>query len=229
MIPQFLQNMSPAGRELLHCETRPGQPTGQFSEIGAGELDGWTLQFLTSLSHTPSWKRTVSLANEHHQTVAHLALLFRYTTLLEKVAQWGIGVNVQDVNGFTALHCAYLCGDLDSVGVLKGHRADEVIEDNLSRRPLDMYTLSTNDLGKGSPSSDRTSSSAQMPTAGEEWETVSMSNSQSDSFSNHDTTMDLLAGGTNHRRMSRPQALGRSQRQSQCLRPRVTTRSSRTT
>jgi hypothetical protein len=194
MIPQFLQNVSPAGRELLHHETRPGQPTSQLSEIGVGELEGWTLQFLTSLSHTPNWKRTVSLVNEYHQTLAHLAVLFRYTTLLEKVAQWGIDVDVQDVNGFTALHCAYLCGDLDSVGILKGYRADEDIEDNLGRRPLDMYIPSTNDLGKGSPSSDCTSSSAQIPTTGEEdWETVSMASSQSGSFSNHDTTMDLPA------------------------------------
>jgi hypothetical protein len=184
MIPQILQNVSPAGRELLHRETRPGQPTSQFNEIGAGELEGWTLRFLTSLSHTPNWKRTVSLVNEYHQTLAHLAVHLRYIALLEKVAQWGIDVDVQDVNGFTALHCAYLCGDLDSVGILKDYGAAEDIEDNLGRRPLDMYIPSTDDLGKGSPSSDCTSSWVQIPTAGEEdWETVSMGSSQSGSFS----------------------------------------------
>jgi hypothetical protein len=197
MIPQILQNVSPAGRELLHHETRPGQPTSQFSEIGAGELEGWTLRFLTSLSHTPGWKRTVSLMNEYHQTLAHLAVLFRYTTLLEKVAQWGIDVDVQDVNGFTALHCAYSCGDLDSVGILKGYGADEDIEDNLGRRPLDMYTPSTSDLGKGSPSSDRTSSSAQMPTAGEEdWEALSMAFLQSCSVSIGTGTSNLRQRAT---------------------------------
>ena len=95
--------------------------------------------------------------NEHHQTLAHLAVLFRYTTLLERVAQWGINVDVQDVNGFTALHCAYLCGDLGAVQILQGYGADEDVQDSLGRRPLDMYIPRENiPREKGSPSSDRT-------------------------------------------------------------------------
>ena len=194
MIPQFLQNVSPAGREFLHRSTQPTQPTGQAFSLGAGELEGWTIRFLASLADTPSWQNTVSLVNEHHQTFAHLAVLFRYTALLKKVAQWGIDVDVQDVNGFTALHCAYLCGDLASVGVLKGYGADEDIRDNLGRRPLDMCIPSTNDPGRGSPSSDSTSSSAQRPTASEEdWERVSVPSSQPGSLSNHEITMVLPA------------------------------------
>ena len=191
MIPHFLQNVSPAGRDFLHHATQPAQPTSQFFSIGAGEMEGWTLRFLASLADTPNWENTVSLVNDHHQTIAHLAVLFRYTTLLKQVAQWGIDVDVQDVNGFTALHFAYLCGDLDSVRVLKGYGADEDIQDNLGRRPLDMYTPSTN---RGSPSSDHTSSSSQRLTTGEgDWERVSMASSQPGSFSNHETTMGLPA------------------------------------
>ena len=194
MIPQFLQNVSPAGRELIHRATQPTQPTSQAFSLDASELEGWTIRFLASLAGAPSWENTVSLVNEHHQTLAHLAVLFRYTALLKKVAQWGIDVDVQDVNGFTALHCAYLCGDLDSVGVLQGYGADEDIEDNLGRRPLDMCITSTHDPGRGSPSSDRTSSSAQRPTASEEdWERVSVTSSQPGSLSNYKTTMDLPA------------------------------------
>ena len=205
LIPHILQNMSPAGREYLHRATQPAHLTSQFFSIDAGELEGWTLQFLASLADDPSWENTVSLVNEHHQTLAHLAVLFQYTALLKKVAQWGIDVDVQDVNGFTALHCAYLCGDLDSVGILKGYGADEDIQDNLGRRPLDMYTLSTSDPGRGSPSSDRTSSSAQRPTAGEEdYETVSMASSQPSSFSSHEATMDLPAGRHQPLRMHEP-------------------------
>jgi len=194
MIPHFLQNVSSTGREFLHHATQPAQPTDQFSSIDAGELEGWTLRFLDSLADKPSWGNTVSLVNAHHQTLAHLAVLFRYTTLLKKVTQWGIDVDVQDVNGFTALHCAYLCGDLDSVGILKGYGADEDIQDNLGRRPLDMYISSTNDPGRGSPSSDRASSSVQRHTAGEEgWGRDSMTSSQPCSFSDHEATMDLPA------------------------------------
>ena len=186
--------MSPAGWEYLHRTIQPAHPTSQFFSIDAGELERWILRFLASLADKPSWENTVSLVNEHNQTLAHLAVLSRYTTLLKKVAQWGIDVDVQDMNGFTALHCAYLCGDLDSVGILKGYGADEDIQDDLGRRPLDMYTLSTSDPGGGSPSSDCTSSSAQGPTPGEgDCETVSMASSQPSSFSSHEGTMDLPA------------------------------------
>jgi len=194
MIPHVLQNVSLTGREFLHHATQPAQPTSQFSSINPGELEGWTLLFLASLADKPSWEDTVSLVNAHHQTLAHLAVLFRYTTLLKKVAQWGIDVDVQDVNGFTALHCAYLCGDLDSVGILKGYGADEDIQDNLGRRPLDMYIPSTNDPGRGSPLSDHTPSPAQRPTTSEgDWERVSMASSQLGSFSDHEATIDLPA------------------------------------
>jgi len=186
MISVFLQHLSPAGRVTLHDATRPDQSTSQNSSIGAGETERWTIQFLASLANSPGWENTVSLVNEHHQTLAHLAVLFRYPTLLAKVAQWGIDVDVQDVNGFTALHCAYLCEDFDSVRVLKGYGADEDIQDSLGRRPLDMYMLSTNNPGKGSPSSDRTSSSAQVPSTDED-------DSQSSSLGDHEATMDLPA------------------------------------
>ena len=183
--------MSPAGREYLHRATQPAHLISPFFSIDAGELEGWIIRFLASLADKPSWENTVSLVNEHNQTLAHLAVLFQYTALLKKVAQWGIDVDVQDVNGFTAIHCAYLCGDLDSVGILKGYGADEDIQDNLGRRPLDMYTLSTSDPGRCSPSSDRTSSSAQRPAAGEEdCETAS---SPPSSFSSHEARMDLPA------------------------------------
>ena len=190
MIPHFLQNVSPTGRDILHRATQPSQPISQLFSMDAGELEGWTLRFLASLADKPSWENTVSLVNEHHQTLAHLAVLFRYTTLLKKVTQWGIDVDVQDVNGFTALHCAYLCGDLDSVGILKGCGAGEDIQDSLGRRPLDMYISGTNDPGNDSPLSDRTSSSAQGPPSRDK--IVSMT-SQQGGFRNHEATMDLPA------------------------------------
>ena len=193
MIPHVLENVSPAGRKTLHDATRPTQPTNRFSSLGVDEMESWTLQFLSSFANSPGWEDTVSLVNEHHQTLAHLAVIFRYTTLLKKVAQWGIDVDVQDVNGFTALHCAYLCGDLDSVRVLKGYGADEDIQDTLGRRPLDMYLQNTNDLGKTSPSSDCTSSSAQIPSAREEWEMISMASFQPGGFSDNESPMGLPA------------------------------------
>ena len=132
-------------------------------------MEGLIVQFLTSFANSPNWEKTISRVNDHRQTLAHLAVLFRYTTLLDKVAEWGINVDIQDMNGFTALHCAYLCGDLDSAGILKVYGADEDIRDNLGRQPADMYIPRTNDQGKGSPSSDHTSRSVQIPGTGDEW------------------------------------------------------------
>jgi len=170
MIPHFVQNVSPNGRAILHQATHPNQPMRPSFSTSAGEMEALTVQLLASFTNSPSWENSVSFVNEHHQTLAHLAVLFRYTTLLEKVAQWGINVDVQDVNGFTALHCAYLCGDLDSVRILKGYGADEDVQDCLGRRPSDMYIPRE----KGSPPSHRTSSSVQIPGAiSDDWENLS--------------------------------------------------------
>jgi len=170
LIPYFLKNVSPAGRATL-SQQLSAQSTNQSFSMGAGEMEELTLQFLASFANSPSWRHTISLVNEHHQTLAHMAVLFRYTTLLDKVAEWGIDVDAQDVNGFTALHCAYLCGDLDSVGILMGYGADEDIRDNIGRRPLDVYIQRTNAQNQGSPSSDPTSDG---------WEKISQSGSVGD-------------------------------------------------
>jgi hypothetical protein len=201
ILPHVLQNVSPAGREFLHRATQLAQPASQLSSIEAGEMEKLTLRFLASLADSPNWENTVSLVNEHHQTLAHLAVLFRYTTLLEKVAQWGINVDVQDVNGFTALHCAYMCGDLDSVRILRSYGAHEDIQDTLSRRPVDMYIPRTNDQDKESRSSDRTSSPARIPSVGEEErEKELIVTPQPGTFGDQETTTDRSAS----RRQSLP-------------------------
>lgn len=193
MIPHFLRNVSLAGRKHLHQATQPAQPTNQPFTIGMSEMEGLAVQFLTPFANSPSWENTLSLVNEHHQTLAHLAVLFRYTTLLDKVAEWGINVDVQDVNGFTALHCAYMCGDLDSARILKSYGADEDVRDDLGRRPSDMYIPRANDPEKSSPSSARTSSSSPIPNAGEDdWEKLSTA-SGTGSLVDYVTTMDLPA------------------------------------
>jgi len=184
LVPWFFQNVSPAGRAHLYQHFN-APPTNQSHSIGAGEMEGLIVQFLTSFANSSNWEKTISLVNEHRQTLAHLAVLFRYTTLLDKVAEWGINVDVQDMNGFTALHCAYLCGDLESAGILKGYGADEDVRDNLGRRPADMYIPRTNDQGNESPSSDRTSSSVQISGTGDEWDLASVTSSQSGVLVDH--------------------------------------------
>ena len=62
-------------------------------------------------------------------------------------------------------------GDLESVQVLMGYRADNDIRDSLDRRPLDMHISSTNDQGNGSLSRDHAGTS-------EEWEEASVTSSQ---------------------------------------------------
>ena len=175
IIPLFVQKVSSAGRRMLHEATQPIQPMNPPFTTSAGEMEALTVQLLASFTNSPNWEDSISFKNEHHQTLAHLAVLFRYTTLLEKVAQWGINVDVQDVNGFTALHCAYLCGDLRAVQILQGYGADEDVQDSLGRRPSDMYFPRENiPRENGSPSSDRTA---------DDWEKVSEVSSSFDECS----------------------------------------------
>lgn len=186
MIPHFVHNVSPAGRQKLHQATQPDQPMNLPFSTTAGEMEALTVQLLASFTNSASCEDSISFVNEHHQTLAHLAVLFRYPTLLEKVAQWGINVDVQDVNGFTALHCAYLCGDLNAVRILKSYGADEDVKDSLGRRPEDMYIPREN----GSPTSDRSS---------DEWEKVSPPSSQQGSSNGCEQQLDAGASTTSSR------------------------------
>ena len=148
------------------------QSQRHLAPISANESENFAFRFLSSLIGSPSWLRTISFVNDRNQTLAHLAILFRYTALLEKLVEWGVNPDVQDLNGFTALHCAYLCKDWESVRLLRCAGADENLEDNLGRLPVDIYSPCTSDIRAGTPSNDGTSSPAHIPSEEEDWENI---------------------------------------------------------
>lgn len=66
------------------------------------------LEVMVLFHAAPDFSEFISATNEYGQTLAHLSILSGFTTLLENLVEWGIDLTIADVNGFTALHCAYL-------------------------------------------------------------------------------------------------------------------------
>ncbi|SRR5258706_3745339 len=113
----------PAGREFLHRATHPTHPTVTFR--------GWILQFLASLAETPSWENTVSLVNEHHQTLAHPSR----TVSIHYPAQKSCSVGYQcRCARRERIDCTSLRLFVWRLGFRWGLRADEDIQDDLGRR-----------------------------------------------------------------------------------------------
>ena len=136
LIPQVLQHASP--ESLNHALHRLAQGQDSLPLIDDRELEELGVRFLAAISDSPQWSNDLSFADGIRQTIAHLCVLSGYTRLLTKVVDWGIDLDLQDVNGLTALHFAYLREDWDCVQILKEAGADEYIEDNLGRTPRGM-------------------------------------------------------------------------------------------
>jgi hypothetical protein len=136
-LPQVLQHASP--EVLNHALRRLVQRQDGLPPAPNRELEELGIRFLAAISDSPYWSSDLSFADENHQTIAHLCALSGYTRLLTEVIDWGIDLDVRDVCGLTALHCAYLHEHWDCVRVLKEAGANEYIMDNQGRTPREMY------------------------------------------------------------------------------------------
>ena len=96
------------------------------------------LDVLSALKPLPEFPRMLATVNEQGQTLLHLAIHLRYQDLVQKLIHWGIDPNVRDVNGFTALHAGYLCGDPFVVGFLEAEGATPFVLDGLGRSPTQL-------------------------------------------------------------------------------------------
>jgi len=96
------------------------------------------LKILSAISSVPDFLQRLSTVNEYGQSLLHLAVHLRYRQLVEQLVDWGVGLDVQDMDGFTALHCAYLCEDDLMVKVLQQGGASLSIFDALGRLPTDL-------------------------------------------------------------------------------------------
>jgi hypothetical protein len=96
------------------------------------------IEALHCLQVRPNFQEIVSTTNDWGQTLAHLAILYGYPSLLHSLVDWRINLTIADGNGFTALHYAYMKGDLDSVRILRRGGASEIVTDKLGQTPLDL-------------------------------------------------------------------------------------------
>jgi ankyrin repeat protein len=96
------------------------------------------VEALRCLQVRPNFQEIVSTTNNWGQTLAHLSIFYGYLSLLHSLVDWRISLTIADGNGFTALHYAYMKGDLDCVRILRRGGAPETVMDKLGRTPLDL-------------------------------------------------------------------------------------------
>jgi ankyrin repeat protein len=101
------------------------------------------LEVLTTLKRLPDFKRRLSTVNEHGQSLLHLAIHLRYRELVQRLVDWGMDLNLKDVNGATALHTAYLCGDASITRILERCVAIQLSLDKLGRPPTELASGAT--------------------------------------------------------------------------------------
>jgi hypothetical protein len=121
--PQGSRNLQGGGHGI--------QPQRDLIETGL-------VQALRALQARPDFREILSTTNEYSQTLAHLAVLYDYPPLLRHLVDWCIDLAISDVHGLTALHCAYIKGDLHSVHILRRGGAPEAVKDKLGRIPSDL-------------------------------------------------------------------------------------------
>ena len=114
----------------------------QGGSHGAGPQDDpietSLMEALSCLQARPNFHEIVSTTNDYHQTLAHLAILYDYPSLLGRLVEWHIDLTIADVNGLTALHCAYMKGNPDSVRILRRGGASVSATNKLGRTPSEL-------------------------------------------------------------------------------------------
>ena len=129
---------------LLTTLNGPQQNRGlQGGSHGAGPgddpIETSLIEALSCLQTRANFHEIVSTTNDYHQTLAHLAILYDYPSLLGRLVEWHIDLTIADVNGLTALHCAYMKGDLDITHILRKGGASEIATDKLGRTPSELW------------------------------------------------------------------------------------------
>ena len=133
----------PLIQRLLQRDTgsgiQPG-PVDSNARLPSSLPESAILGILSALRPLPEFPQLLATVNEQGQTLLHLAVHLRYRELVQKLIYWGIDPNVRDVNGSTALHAAYLCGDPFVLDVLKAGGSTPFVLDELGRSPTELTT-----------------------------------------------------------------------------------------
>ena len=96
------------------------------------------IETLSTIRSLPDFSQRLATVNEYGQTLLHLAVHLRYRKLVQQLVEWSIGLDVQDINGSTVLHYAYLYEDDLLVTILKQGGASVSIFDALGRPTSDL-------------------------------------------------------------------------------------------
>jgi hypothetical protein len=139
----MLENNNPNIDQVLQrCLNARGDTTNaqasQGDHIGQKAIERVASQTLMSLSGSFGFSKLISTVNEYNQTLAHLSVVLGFHSLLRRLIEWDIDLEIADVNGLTALHFAYLKGDPSSVEILQWGGASELVQDKLGRFPEDL-------------------------------------------------------------------------------------------
>ena len=132
--------------------------------VDINRLEDIAIQFLSSYSRQPNWSQTLSFPNEYGQTLAHISTMFGCVQLLHHLITWGIDLNVPDVTGTTALHCAYLTGDVACASLMIRSGVNQLVLDDLGRSPAEVGPSMLNPKFTG-----RETAGGYSPFAGMHW------------------------------------------------------------
>ena len=138
----------------------------------ANGLEGLYIRVLSAYSRAADWKQTVSLQNEYGQTLAHMSVMLGYLRLLGSLVEWGIDLNLADLNGSTALHYAFLFNEVTCAVSLIRSGADQLALDALGRSPWNLNPSLVDEVTSGlcGVSKVEGSLSVSCNAAEEEWE-----------------------------------------------------------
>ena len=126
----------------------PQKPQNDSGTVQADRIQSSVIKILQSLREKSDFDNIVSTCGDSNRTLAHLSAQFGYRSLLKHLVEWKIDLTVADVNGLTALHCAYLAGDQESIQILLRAGASLYVEDKLGRLPRDLAPAGS-DLEEG--------------------------------------------------------------------------------
>ena len=134
--PEIVHGQDSICNEMKKGDLEPDERRSLCEEdIQHGETEFAIYRTLAPLQNTPRFGEYISKTSIYKQTLAHFAVHFGYTTLLKWLVRWNIDLTIADVNGFTALHCAYKMGNRVCVDLLLENGASDTVLDVLGRAP----------------------------------------------------------------------------------------------
>ena len=119
----------------LTRELGEGGRGSQGGGAGDHDIERAMIQALEPLQNMANFDELVSITNDYNQTLAHFAVMFGYPKLLRRLVEWEIDLTIADINGLTALHCAYRGGEKAVIELLLNAGAPENVLGALGGTP----------------------------------------------------------------------------------------------